>query len=100
MIGRLLGMAGVPKPAEIDKRARAAAEAFLRLYANPTADVRRRGAALRFGRDRTLNRGPGLGAWPRDTHERLKRYFLAEFILGLAQSETRGLAGAVSREAR
>lgn len=39
MLSRLLG-AAVPKPAEIAKRARAATEAFLRLYANPAADAR------------------------------------------------------------
>jgi AcrR family transcriptional regulator len=35
MLGRLMGIAGVPKPAEIDGRARAATQALLKLYANP-----------------------------------------------------------------
>jgi|SRR5579863_547743 len=33
MLTRLLGIAGVPKPAEIDRRARTATAAFLKLYA-------------------------------------------------------------------
>jgi len=37
MLGRLLGIAGAPKPAKIDSRAHAATEAFLKLYADPTA---------------------------------------------------------------
>ena len=36
MLGRLLG-AAAPKAAEIDRRAQAATEAFLKLYANPNA---------------------------------------------------------------
>jgi AcrR family transcriptional regulator len=40
MLSRLLGVASSPKPAEIDRRARAATEAFLKIYANPTADGR------------------------------------------------------------
>jgi hypothetical protein len=35
MFGRLLGVAASPKSAEIDRRAHAATEAFLKLYANP-----------------------------------------------------------------
>jgi len=38
MLGRLLGIAGAPRPAEIEKRVHAAAEAFLKLYANATID--------------------------------------------------------------
>ena len=37
MLGRLFGVAAVPKPAEIDRRAWHATEAFLRLYADSTA---------------------------------------------------------------
>jgi hypothetical protein len=33
LLSRLLGVAGVPKPAEIDRRARQATEEFLGLYA-------------------------------------------------------------------
>jgi AcrR family transcriptional regulator len=40
MLSRLLGAVGVPKPAEIDRRARGAAEAFLKLYGIPTSDRR------------------------------------------------------------
>jgi AcrR family transcriptional regulator len=45
MLGRLLGIAPAPKPAEINRRAHAATEALLKLYANPTVD--RIGAADR-----------------------------------------------------
>jgi AcrR family transcriptional regulator len=38
MLDRLLDIAGAPRPAEIEKRVRAAAEAFLKLYANATID--------------------------------------------------------------
>jgi AcrR family transcriptional regulator len=38
MLNRLLGAAGVPKPAEIERRARSATEAFLKLYTNPAPD--------------------------------------------------------------
>ena len=38
MLNRLLGAAGIPKPADIDRRARSATEAFLKLYANPASD--------------------------------------------------------------
>jgi AcrR family transcriptional regulator len=38
MLGRLLGIAPTPKPAEINRRAHAATVAFLKLYANPTVD--------------------------------------------------------------
>lgn len=38
MVGRLLGVTASPKPAEIDSRAQAATEAFLKLHGNPTAD--------------------------------------------------------------
>jgi AcrR family transcriptional regulator len=34
MLNRLLGAVGAPNPAEIDRRARSATEAFLKLYAN------------------------------------------------------------------
>lgn len=37
MLGLLLRVARAPNPAEIDQRAHAATEAFLKLYANPTA---------------------------------------------------------------
>jgi len=37
MLGRLLGVAASPQSAEIDRRAHAATEAFLKLYANPTS---------------------------------------------------------------
>ena len=40
LLGRLLGVTTASKPAEIDKRAYAATEAFLKLYANPTSDRR------------------------------------------------------------
>ncbi|HKM69715.1 MAG TPA: TetR/AcrR family transcriptional regulator [Stellaceae bacterium] len=40
MLGLLLGVASRPKPAEIGKRAQAATEAFLKLYAIPTTDCR------------------------------------------------------------
>lgn len=40
MLSRLLGVAALPKPAEIDRRAHAATEAFLKIYANPTTDRR------------------------------------------------------------
>jgi AcrR family transcriptional regulator len=40
MLGRLLGVAASPKPAEIEGRARAATEAFLKIYANPRAKSR------------------------------------------------------------
>jgi AcrR family transcriptional regulator len=40
MLTRLLGIASVPKPAEIDRSARAATAAFLKLHANPAADGR------------------------------------------------------------
>ena len=36
MLSRLLGVAKSTKPTEIDKRAHAATEAFLRSYVNPT----------------------------------------------------------------
>jgi AcrR family transcriptional regulator len=38
MLSRLLGAAASPKPAEIDERAHTATEAFLKIYAAPTAD--------------------------------------------------------------
>ena len=38
MLNRLVGAAAAPKPAEIDKRAQAATEAFLEIYAGPTGD--------------------------------------------------------------
>jgi hypothetical protein len=37
MVSRLLGVAAPPKPAEIERRAHAAAEAFLKMYADPAA---------------------------------------------------------------
>jgi AcrR family transcriptional regulator len=37
MMARLLGVAGVPKPAQIDRQARAATDAFLKLHADPKA---------------------------------------------------------------
>jgi AcrR family transcriptional regulator len=40
MLSRLLGAAGVPKPAAINRRARDATAAFLGLYAGPTSDDR------------------------------------------------------------
>jgi AcrR family transcriptional regulator len=40
MVSRLLGVATPPKPAEIDRRAHAATEAFLKIYGNPTAEAR------------------------------------------------------------
>jgi AcrR family transcriptional regulator len=40
LLGRLLGVTAAPKPAEIDRTAHAATEAFLKLYANPTSDRR------------------------------------------------------------
>jgi AcrR family transcriptional regulator len=39
LLGRLLGVTAAPKAAEIDRRAHVATEAFLTLYANPTAGV-------------------------------------------------------------
>lgn len=39
MLNRLLGAVGVPKPAEIDRRARSATDAFLRLYANQASGL-------------------------------------------------------------
>ena len=36
LLNRLLGAAGMPKPAEVDSRARGATEAFLKLYASAT----------------------------------------------------------------
>jgi hypothetical protein len=39
MLSRLLGAAKAPKPAEVENRAHAATEAFLKLYANRTTDV-------------------------------------------------------------
>jgi hypothetical protein len=39
MLGRLLGIAPAPKPAEINRRAHAATEALLKLHANPPQDV-------------------------------------------------------------
>jgi AcrR family transcriptional regulator len=36
LVARLLGMAGVPRPADIEKRARTGATAFLKLHANST----------------------------------------------------------------
>jgi AcrR family transcriptional regulator len=41
LLNRLLGVAGVPKPAEIDRRARKATEEFLGLYAKATSNGRR-----------------------------------------------------------
>jgi len=40
MLGRLLGVAAAPKPAEIDRRARAGTDAFLKIYGNPTTGGR------------------------------------------------------------
>jgi hypothetical protein len=40
MLVRLLGADPMPKPTEIARRAQAATSAFLKLYANPTADGR------------------------------------------------------------
>jgi AcrR family transcriptional regulator len=40
MLSRLLDVAGSPKPAEIEGRAHAATEAFLKIYANPRAKGR------------------------------------------------------------
>lgn len=40
MLSRLLGAAAAPKPAEIEQRSRAAAEALIKIYAGPTNDVR------------------------------------------------------------
>lgn len=37
LLSRLLGVAGVPRPVEIDRRARATTAAFLKLHANPSA---------------------------------------------------------------
>ncbi len=38
LLNRLFGAVSTPKPAEIERRARDATEAFLKLYANPTTD--------------------------------------------------------------
>jgi len=38
MLGRLLGVAGAPKPAEIERRAWYATEAFLKLYVDPASN--------------------------------------------------------------
>jgi AcrR family transcriptional regulator len=38
LLGRLLGVAGAPKPAEIERRAWYATEAFLKLYADPASN--------------------------------------------------------------
>lgn len=43
MLDRLLGIAGAPRPAEIERRVRAAVEAFLHLYANVTTTLRKGG---------------------------------------------------------
>jgi AcrR family transcriptional regulator len=40
LLGRLLGVTAPPEPAEIDRKADQATEAFLKLYANPTTDRR------------------------------------------------------------
>jgi hypothetical protein len=40
MVGRLLGVAAPPEPAEIDRRAHEAAEALLKLYGNPNSGGR------------------------------------------------------------
>jgi AcrR family transcriptional regulator len=40
LLTRLMGVAGVPKPAEIDRRARAATDAFLKLHGQSTAGGR------------------------------------------------------------
>lgn len=42
MLGRLLGAVNVPKPEEIDRRARAATDSFLKIHGGPMPDGRKR----------------------------------------------------------